>query len=840
MKHFRTLIMLTLLVNCVNARATNPPDRWNLPYSNDIALTENNGQLRGTDGQPVPHVQFYSTRSLPRAYIQKQARISLVLTAADTNATTLDTLRRLDLQPTGPAAAYPDAISYVVKSNVHNFYWPWCGPNGVTDVHSYSGIKYPDMWPYIDMLIYGTKGGQQMSFVIRPGGDPADLQLLFNGQDELGIDVYGYLKLLMSGKEFKFPQAVAYQVNTDNTVVPMSWIPSYTADNGTGVMGFTFSGYDRNKTLVFQIGQGPLGGPMNTEGVCWGTYVAGDDEAVANASAVDADGNYYQTGGTSAYYYSFPNNNVGENHTYLDRSCYISKYDTDHQIQWTSMVGGQAGNSGGMAMAIKPGTNRLYVGGRTNAQNFYCTGGGNGIFYRSTATSQASFITRIDLGSNEGNIDWSTYFGDVDVYLDNMTIDPQGRLIIVGMTKGDLPVHEAPLPANAEQWNFSGGVWDGFIAMFTPADSLLRTTFIGGSGQDKGLDVEADGQSIFVAGSTSSGNIPLLDGGPQAWDTTQSGGMDVFILEFNPNGVQRWGTYYGGSGYDVLGVHGMSLADKGFVLVGETQSTDFTIRGGSRWQDSTSTSPSYVNGFIAEFFSDTRTLLWSTYASGTGDSHLQAVVAQSDDYLFVSGSHFSGSFPLEFHPNIFNLGPSAQDGFAVIMCFDRLRGLVWSTLYGGTSPLSAHVDGRALALDDREVLYLSGWTTVNRAYGYTFPLTDPGEPAWYQGSYGISLPWTAYVAAFCTADVLVGIPQHEERPHDTAFFVSADGQLTFFALSNGLHHLRIVNTLGELVWQGTLQGYGSSLVSTPMPPLSGGVYLLVVDDQAYKFQAHPK
>lgn len=376
MKNFGTLVMLTMLLNCVNAQIGIPPDRWNMPYSNDLALTENNGQLRGTDGQPVPKVQFYSTSSLPRVYVQKDALVSLVLATADTVASTLDTLRRLDVQPTGPAAAYPDAVSYVVKSHVHNFYWPWCGPSGVTDVHSYSGIKYPDMWPYIDMLIYGTKGGLQMSFVIRPGGDPADLQLRFSGQDELGIDVYGWLKVLMSGKEIKLPQAVAYQVSANNTVVPMSWTPNYTADNGTGVMGFEFADYDQEKTLVFQIGQGPLGGSMNTPGLCWGTYVAGDDETVANASVVDADGNYYQTGGTYAYYYSFPNG-VGQNETYLNAgSCYITKFDSNHQVRWTSMVGGRGGASTGMAMDIKSGTNRLYIGGRTNAQNFYCTGGG--------------------------------------------------------------------------------------------------------------------------------------------------------------------------------------------------------------------------------------------------------------------------------------------------------------------------------------------------------------------------------------------------------------------------------------------------------------------------------
>lgn len=214
------------------------------------------------------------------------------------------------------------------------------------------------------------------------------------------------------------------------------------------------------------------------------------------------------------------------------------------------------------------------------------------------------------------------------------------------------------------------------------------------------------------------------------------------------------------------------------------------------------------------------------------------MVAQSDNHIFVSGTHRGGSFPLQELDNIFNLGPPTQDGCAVIMCFNPARGLVWSTLYGGTSPLSAHVDGRALALDDGEVLYLSGYTSVNRAHGYTFPLTDPGAPAWYQGNYGVLLPWTAYVAAFCTANAIVGMPPQQDRPRDVSFYVSGDGQLNFTELSNGTHRIRIINALGELVHQGTVQGHGSSVISTPIPQLSSAVYVLVVDDKGYKFQVH--
>lgn len=106
-------------------------------------------------------------------------------------------------------------------------------------------------------------------------------------------------------------------------------------------------------------------------------------------------------------------------------------------------------------------------------------------------------------------------------------------------------------------------------------------------------------------------------------------------------------------------------------------------------------------------------------------------------------------------------------------------------------------------------------------------------------SYGIALPYTAYVAAFCIENMFVGLPQDEEPSHIPHFYVTADGQLTFPSLSNGLHHIRIINALGELVWQRTLQGNGSSVVSTSIPQLSSAVYVLAVDERGYKFQVTP-
>ncbi|HRA17928.1 MAG TPA: hypothetical protein PLZ24_12365, partial [Flavobacteriales bacterium] len=177
----------------------------------------NQGQITDLQGNPVPDVSFYTTGSLPRAYFRKDGSFSLVLASVDTT-TMADTLRRLDITCVGPEANYPDPIVWEMKQRYANFYFPQCAPNGATNVHAYARVIYPEMYPLIDMQIYSGRMGQKLAFVVNPGGDPKDIELQLTGQDQLDVDIYGNLKILLDGKWVVLPEAVAYQVESNNDI----------------------------------------------------------------------------------------------------------------------------------------------------------------------------------------------------------------------------------------------------------------------------------------------------------------------------------------------------------------------------------------------------------------------------------------------------------------------------------------------------------------------------------------------------------------------------------------------------------------------------------------------
>ena len=123
----------------------------------------------------------------------------------------------------------------------------------------YRGI-YQNVLKRIDLHLYGSSGGPRMAFVVKPGGIPADISLTFNGQDSLGLDWQGTLKVYLQNKWVELRQAVAYQVGSDGTMTDVNWTATYQLDQGNAVVQFAFGTYDHQKPLVLQIGYLAMGG----------------------------------------------------------------------------------------------------------------------------------------------------------------------------------------------------------------------------------------------------------------------------------------------------------------------------------------------------------------------------------------------------------------------------------------------------------------------------------------------------------------------------------------------------------------------------------------------------
>src|SRR6185295_8980921 len=56
-----------------------------------------------------------------------------------------------------------------------------------TNVRSYAEVVYRDVWPGIDLRIYGNGFDLEQEFIIRPGGDLSRVQIAYRGIERLTI-----------------------------------------------------------------------------------------------------------------------------------------------------------------------------------------------------------------------------------------------------------------------------------------------------------------------------------------------------------------------------------------------------------------------------------------------------------------------------------------------------------------------------------------------------------------------------------------------------------------------------------------------------------------------------
>ncbi len=130
----------------------------------------------------------------------------------------------------------------------------------------------------------------------------------------------------------------------------------------------------------------------------------------------------------------------------------------------------------------------------------------------------------------------------------------------------DFPTSNPLQPTN------DGGV-DAFVAAFDPTgQTLLYSTYLGGSGDDYGQGIAVDSVGdAYVTGYTGSTNFPTSN----PLQPTNHGGADAFVAALDPAGATLlYSTYLGGSAGDVG--YGIAVDSAGNAYVtGSTGSTNF-------------------------------------------------------------------------------------------------------------------------------------------------------------------------------------------------------------------------------------------------------------------------
>nr|MDQ2901390.1 SBBP repeat-containing protein [Acidobacteriota bacterium] len=379
----------------------------------------------------------------------------------------------------------------------------------------------------------------------------------------------------------------------------------------------------------------------------------GNGDDVANAVAVDSNGNIFVAGGTASP--DFPNpagafqkGNAGGNDAFV-----LRVNPNTNQLLFSTYFGG-SGDDRALALALDPQGN-VYITGATSSTDLQTS---NTAFQRSNAGGFDAFVAKFD---PQGNAQFGTYFGGgADDRGYGIVADSGGNVFLTGSTDSN----NFPL-SNAGQISRAGNT-DAFITKMDPSGStLLFSSYLGGGDNDIAQAIALDsGGNVYIAGNTASSDFPTVPGSYQT--SYQGGATDIFVTKIQPDGRSRlaYSTYVGSHGDDFA--NGIAVDGSGQVYItGSTNSDQFPVTADA--QQMTRAGASDV--VVVKLDQQGRALLYSTFLGGGNDETGRAVAVDGTGNIYVTGITASNNFPATGQSVQSRYGGGNTDAFVAKISF---------------------------------------------------------------------------------------------------------------------------------------------------------------------------
>lgn len=298
--------------------------------------------------------------------------------------------------------------------------------------------------------------------------------------------------------------------------------------------------------------------------------------------------------------------------------------------------------------------------------------------------------------SPEGeSLKWGTFIGgSLSDTPSDMAIGLAGDLVLAGQTSSS----DIPVPNGIDQSIANYGEKDMYIARLAgDGNVLLWGTYIGGMGEDAATAVKMDpSDNIVVAGTVSSGDVPLLSG----YDNSFHGYCDMYLAKISSSGDEiLWGTLIGGSSYDYSGE--LLIEDSAsLILSGTTSSSDMPVPGGYDKQFN----GGYNDTYIAKLSTSGSSLTWATYLGGKNSDYLISLGSDGQGNIIAGGTTDSDDLPA---PNGFDTSFNGEGYYDIYLSKITPSGdaLLWGTYIGG----SKHDSGSLSVAPDGNIT-ITGWT----------------------------------------------------------------------------------------------------------------------------------
>jgi hypothetical protein len=554
-----------------------------------------------------------------------------------------------------------------------------------TNVPTYAGIVYNQLYRGVDLHYSGQDGLLKGTYIVAPGSDPRQIRWQYDGASRLQVAADGSLQITL---------ASAAAPITLREAAPIAWqtfggrqrpvAVRYRIVRGAEVR-FELGAYDRSQPLTID--------PT----LAYSTYLGGGSNDFGYGIAVDSSGAAYIAGETASL--NFPTASPLQGTKAGGIDAFVAKLNAaGTALVYSTYLGGSA-------------TDRAYGIAVDSAGGVVIVGSTSSTDFPTVSPLQASnagltdiFVARINAAGSA--LSYSTYLGGGN-YDDGRSIalDSSGSAYITGDTmSSDFPT------ANAFQASFGGGSNDAIVAKLNASGSTLSySTYLGGNDLDQGFGIAVDsaGQAV-VSGKTAATNFPTQS----PLQSSNAGSLDAFVTRLSASGsTLSYSTYLGGSGSDSGNSVALDSSDN-IYLTGNTSSSNFPTA--SPIQASYAGS---IDAFAAKINASGSTLSYSTYLGG-GNVDVGQSIAVGED----GGAHLTGYSRSTNYPTASPLQATLRGNDDVIISSVNAAGsaLTFSSYLGGSS----QDWGYGIRIDSASALYITGY-----AFSTNFPTANPLQPA---------------------------------------------------------------------------------------------------------------
>jgi Abnormal spindle-like microcephaly-assoc'd, ASPM-SPD-2-Hydin/Beta-propeller repeat len=795
--------------------------RWEKAYAQlPMGFEENRGQA-ARDVKFVSHGSGYALSLEPQeidiALLRRRAmtaspihRAAALRALREARKAMKTTVIRMQLEGANPTPAIAANEPLPGKSNyfIGNNHEKW-----VTDVPSYSRVKYSRIYPGVDVEFYGNQRRLEYDFTVAPGFDPKAIKLKIDGTQKLAINSHGDLVLHISDGDLEFQKPVIYQiVGTQRREV----VGKYALASGNRVT-FAVSKYDHSLPLVID----PL--------LFYSTYLGGTGDESGQGIAVDGNGDAFIVGSTSSA--DFPTvagtafqakPPVFTNVNPADTLCgFVTELDPAgaHQL-YSSYLCGSSGLDAAFAVALDP-NGKVYVAGTTGSIDFPTTT--NALIQSPLATNPngTAFVAKMDLtASGAASLLYSSYIGGTNGDFANaVAADSSSNAYIGGQTfssPGAAGSGGFAVTTGGLQQTPSNNVGTGFLTRIDTTKSgnasLIYSTYLGGNGANANININplnnlTFGDAItgvavdasnnaYVTGVTSSTgpSFPTMNAfqGTANPSNTEGGAFVTRIDTTKANTASLvYSTYLEGSTFD-SGL-GIALGPNNVAYVtGTTDSSDFPTTTGAfqTVANQSNTGVAFIT-LVDTTMSGNSSVTYSTFFGGSGTDNGSGIQADGTGNAYIVGTTGSLDFPIT--PGVLPSSlPNPNSSPFVVKLSPKGLGTadrIYASYFGGTGDGTDPDQGNAIAIDSHGNAYITGITVSSN-----MPVTTG---AFQTTLNGTSDAFVAKLPLTITAAVVVFMPASLTFPAQLVTTPSATMPVTLTNNGNATLNIASIAASGD-------------------------------------------